>query len=279
MVPFEGGRTTVLGKSRDIVESAQQTLSIFGRHNGCNGIAEQRRIDESNGATVVEHRTWKCSKAPTANHKMVGGGHTWPSEKGALPERIVDRVRSDIVATDQIVRLFCPHARPSLTQCFYLLLPCKTASEHIQNASGSANTGHQEPKTQLLKDRRWPTHPILRAVDHHAQAPDRSLPATITVTPAQRLSTIFFVNLPERAISKWPNLIPLKKQSMARSKETLGIPPAPLRQDEHAKGVAPSDHSNSSRRPGGGGGGIRTHGPLQVTRFPSVPIRPLSHSS
>ena len=29
----------------------------------------------------------------------------------------------------------------------------------------------------------------------------------------------------------------------------------------------------------GGGGGIRTHGRLPFTRFPSVPIRPLSHSS
>ena len=29
----------------------------------------------------------------------------------------------------------------------------------------------------------------------------------------------------------------------------------------------------------GGGGGIRTHGGLHLTRFPSVPIRPLSHPS
>ena len=29
----------------------------------------------------------------------------------------------------------------------------------------------------------------------------------------------------------------------------------------------------------GGGSGIRTHGGLPLTRFPSVPIRPLSHPS
>ena len=29
----------------------------------------------------------------------------------------------------------------------------------------------------------------------------------------------------------------------------------------------------------GGGGGIRTHGSLRFTRFPSAPIRPLSHPS
>ena len=33
------------------------------------------------------------------------------------------------------------------------------------------------------------------------------------------------------------------------------------------------------RGPHGGGGGIRTHGGLHLTRFPSVPIRPLSHPS
>ena len=33
----------------------------------------------------------------------------------------------------------------------------------------------------------------------------------------------------------------------------------------------------SQRR--GGGSGIRTHGELPHTRFPSVPIRPLSHPS
>ena len=32
-------------------------------------------------------------------------------------------------------------------------------------------------------------------------------------------------------------------------------------------------------RPVGGGSGIRTHGGLPHTRFPSVPIRPLSHPS
>lgn len=106
LVPYEGGRVTALGKPRDLVESAKSTLSIFGRRNGCGGIAGQRRIDEANDGTVVEHRAWRCSKAPMANFEVVGGGHTWPSEKSVLPERIVGRVSKDIVATDQIVRFF-----------------------------------------------------------------------------------------------------------------------------------------------------------------------------
>ena len=106
LVPFEGGRVMVLGKPRDLVESADQTLAVFGRRNGCGGIAGQQRIDKANDGTVVEHRAWRCSKAPMANFKVIGGGHTWPSEKSVLPERIVGRVSKDIVATDQIVRFF-----------------------------------------------------------------------------------------------------------------------------------------------------------------------------
>ena len=106
LVPFEGGRVTALGKPRDLVESADQTLAIFGRRNGCGGIAGQRRIDEAKDGTVIEHLVWRCSKAPMANFRVIGGGHTWPSEKSVLPERIVGRVSREIVATDQIVQFF-----------------------------------------------------------------------------------------------------------------------------------------------------------------------------
>ena len=106
LVPFEGVRVTALGKPRDLVESADQTLAIFGRRNGCGGIAGQRRIDEAKDGTVIEHLVWRCSKAPMANYRVIGGGHTWPSEKSVLPERIVGRVSREIVATDQIVQFF-----------------------------------------------------------------------------------------------------------------------------------------------------------------------------
>jgi polyhydroxybutyrate depolymerase len=106
LVPYEGGRVTALGKPRDLVESAKKTIAIFSRRNGCGSLAGQKRIDKVNDGTRVEYRTWRCSKAPVANYKVVGGGHTWPSEKSVLPERVVGRVSKDIVATDQIVRFF-----------------------------------------------------------------------------------------------------------------------------------------------------------------------------
>ena len=106
LVPYAGGQIRVFGKPRDFVESADDTLAIFGRLNGCNAIVEQRRIDEVDDGTVVGLRAWRCAQAAMSNYKVIGGGHTWPSEKSILPERVVGRVSRDIVATDLIVQFF-----------------------------------------------------------------------------------------------------------------------------------------------------------------------------
>ena len=47
----------------------------------------------------------------------------------------------------------------------------------------------------------------------------------------------------------------------------------------HAISAAPPPCRSHPKRSSGGGGGIRTHGSLRFTRFPSAPIRPLSHPS
>lgn len=106
IVPYAGGRVVALRKPRDFVESVDQTLAIFGRRNRCAPTAKVQRIDQAKDGTVVEQQTWHCRAAPMAIFKVVGGGHTWPSERSILPERLVGRVSRDIVATDRIVRFF-----------------------------------------------------------------------------------------------------------------------------------------------------------------------------
>ena len=44
-------------------------------------------------------------------------------------------------------------------------------------------------------------------------------------------------------------------------------------------GISAENSPSRVLRCSGGGSGIRTHGRLPFTRFPSVPVRPLSHSS
>lgn len=106
IVPYDGGRIVALRKPRDFVEPVERTLAIFGRRNRCAKAAKTQRINTANDGTVVEHQTWNCRAAPMSLFKVVGGGHTWPSERSILPERLVGRVSRDIVATDQIVRFF-----------------------------------------------------------------------------------------------------------------------------------------------------------------------------
>lgn len=97
---------TLFGKPRDLIHSVDESLSIFGARNGCGQPTAQQRIDRANDGTVVDHQSWQCMDAPMSLYKVVGGGHTWPSERSILPERIVGKVSRDIVATDVIVRFF-----------------------------------------------------------------------------------------------------------------------------------------------------------------------------
>jgi polyhydroxybutyrate depolymerase len=106
IVPYGGGRIIALGKPRDFVHPVEETLSVFGKRNGCGRAPAPRRIDRANDGTVVDQQTWRCRGAPMSLLKVVGGGHTWPSERSILPERVVGRVSRDIVATDEIVRFF-----------------------------------------------------------------------------------------------------------------------------------------------------------------------------
>lgn len=106
LVPFDGGRITVLGKPRDNVHSVKETLKIFGRRNRCGQASSSKKIDKVNDGSFVLQQNWRCKRAPMSLHKVVGGGHTWPSERSILPERVVGRTSRDIVATDVIVRFF-----------------------------------------------------------------------------------------------------------------------------------------------------------------------------
>ena len=70
---------------------------------------------------------------------------------------------------------------------------------------------------------------------------------------------------------------------------TVGIHPQRFSRPSHSAALAPfrlatlsvgvTREPNTSVHARGGGGGIRTHGSLRFTRFPSAPIRPLSHPS
>lgn len=99
-VPFGGGTITVLGQQRDVVLSSEDTVALWQRRNGCNATPQSQSIDAnpSDGLSVTL-RQWPCSGAPVRHYTVNGGGHTWPSGRPFLPERLVGPVSRDIDAT------------------------------------------------------------------------------------------------------------------------------------------------------------------------------------
>ncbi len=111
LVPFRGGQITgPLGfKKMGKVLSAQDTLSFWGKTNGCEGEPKSESWDrDPKDATRVTHLTYsKCKNAVTVEQFLIaGGGHTWPSGSQYLPKFLVGRVSQELEASREIVRFF-----------------------------------------------------------------------------------------------------------------------------------------------------------------------------
>lgn len=109
LVPIDGGRIRIFRQIRDQVDSDWRTLATFLRRNGCSGPPDMAVIDRVEDGTSIERSIWPCQRAPVAYYKIIGGGHTWPSERSILPERLVGRTSSDIVAADEIWDFFAQY--------------------------------------------------------------------------------------------------------------------------------------------------------------------------
>lgn len=100
IVPYGGGRVTVMRRQRDIVLSADATMAQFAARDGC-GAAQSLA---NTGA--VERIGWTGCKAPVRLDRVVGGGHAWPSGREKLPEWLVGTTNHDISAPDEIWAFF-----------------------------------------------------------------------------------------------------------------------------------------------------------------------------
>lgn len=99
IVPWDGGRVTLLGRQRDQVLSVDATLALFATRNRCGGTTATDRVG------AVERIRWQGCTAPTALDRVNGGGHSWPGGRPALT-RIVGPTNTDISAPDEIWAFF-----------------------------------------------------------------------------------------------------------------------------------------------------------------------------
>ena len=115
LIPFEGGHVVSPRRSRGLVSSADDSLVLWARHNGCGAQAEVTLVpDRAPGdRTRLERAVWpNCSAGVSVTlNKIVGGGHAWPGFRGGLPESIVGRVSQELDGVQEIWAFFMRHPR------------------------------------------------------------------------------------------------------------------------------------------------------------------------
>ena len=113
LIPFEGGHVVSPQRSRGLVESADESLAFWARHNGCGVQAEVTLLpDRAPGdRTRVERAVWpNCSAGVSVTlNKIVGGGHTWPGSRPGNPGVIVGRVSQELDGVQEIWAFFMRH--------------------------------------------------------------------------------------------------------------------------------------------------------------------------
>jgi polyhydroxybutyrate depolymerase len=116
LVPYEGGhiRLSKWGKSRGVILSTTDSVSLFARLNGCATTPVVRKLPDIAPAdrTTIETIAYsQCiNNARVVLMKVVGGGHTWPGGKQYLRARRVGLVSRDINASEQILDFLLSHS-------------------------------------------------------------------------------------------------------------------------------------------------------------------------
>lgn len=98
-VPYEGGRITIGRRDRDEVLSAERTMAVFARRNGCGGEVAER-------IGSVDHLSLTACAVPTGLYRVNGGGHGWPGGRKVLPGGRAGKITADISSPDEIWAFF-----------------------------------------------------------------------------------------------------------------------------------------------------------------------------
>lgn len=110
IVPYGGGNIKVFGQARGKVVSADQTVRIWLKKNGCTDAPQKGIFPDKDPEDSTRVRTFiydQCtSGVPVELYQVQGGGHTWPGGLQYLRERRIGKTSRDIDATDEIWKFF-----------------------------------------------------------------------------------------------------------------------------------------------------------------------------
>ena len=105
------------GSIQTVTYPMSKTLNLWSAYNGCEGNLSQGEIPTSGkspGTRVTIIATDPCRRgSEVVLFSVLGGGHNWPGVRDVIPERIAGRVNMDFHASDEIVKFFQRHAKPT----------------------------------------------------------------------------------------------------------------------------------------------------------------------
>ncbi len=110
IVPYRGGNIVVFGGKRGKVISADKTVQLWLKKNGCQDKPEIQMLpdrDLKDGTSVKVFTYRQCaSGVPVLLYQVQGGGHTWPGGWQYLREKRIGKTCRDIDAADEIWKFF-----------------------------------------------------------------------------------------------------------------------------------------------------------------------------
>jgi polyhydroxybutyrate depolymerase len=101
VVPYAGGEVVLIGRGRGRVLSAEATVDLFRRRNGCGSGTDSAAVG------AVDRMTPRGCEVPTQFDRINGGGHSWPSGRsGPILRGLLGKTNRDISAPEEIWAFF-----------------------------------------------------------------------------------------------------------------------------------------------------------------------------
>ena len=115
LVPYEGGEVKVGRRSRGMILSTDETISLWVKHDKCLPVPDTvqfRDKDKSDNCTATEYiYSNQTNPAEVILIKVAGGGHTIPGGKQYLPKGLIGQVCKDFTAEELIWEFFKQHSK------------------------------------------------------------------------------------------------------------------------------------------------------------------------
>ena len=108
IVPYDGGKVTLVDITRGAIWSTDATISFWATHNQCIDTPTEVQLRDRApfDGTHVFVTAYTACQAPVSLYRVEGGGHTWPGRRQNLPFELIGRVSRDINASEVIWSFF-----------------------------------------------------------------------------------------------------------------------------------------------------------------------------